>query len=185
MLTPNKRIRFIILTILLMASIDTYGQFYSVQTNALNLATGTFNVEGSAALGRRWTLHLPVQYNPWTFPDNRKIKNFSTFPGIRYWLTESYGRCWFMGIHGIVSRYNIGLWGANYRYDGMAYGMGLSGGYSRPLGIRWNIEFELGAGAVWTTYDKYPCMRCGRKLETGSAIRFVPDRLAVSLVYLF
>lgn len=185
MIIKKRKINFWIVVLLLMISGKSYGQFYSIKTDILGLVTGTFNVEGSVVVNKRWSLHLPMQYNPWTFSNNRKFKNLTVLPGARYWFTESYGRSYFMGVNGIISRYNINLWGSDNRYDGMAYGLGLSGGYTLPIGVRWNIEFELGAGAAWTRYDKYPCTRCGRKLETKNSIRFVPDKVAVSLVYLF
>lgn len=72
-------------TILLLSTINkANAQFYSVKTDILGLATTTLNVEGSAVVSNQWTLHIHVQYNPWTFPDNKKMKNLTFLPGARY-----------------------------------------------------------------------------------------------------
>lgn len=161
-------------------------QFYSAKVDVLGLATGTLNVEGSMAISARWSLHLPVQYNPWTLWDNKKLKNLTVLPGIRYWQRETYQGGFFFGANTIISRYNIGgLFGSPYRYEGMGYGMGFSAGYSIPVKRQWNIEFELGAGALWSKRDKYSCIRCGEKIGKESGLWMVPDKAAVSIVYLF
>ena len=95
---------------LLCFSLSASAQFYSAKTNVLGLATGNLNLELSAAVSRKVTLHLPVNYNPFTYnflAENCKMQNLTFQPGARYWLTESYMR-WFVGVHGIYSRYQIG-----------------------------------------------------------------------------
>lgn len=32
----------------------------------------------------------------------------SASPGVRYWIRESYGRSYFLGIHGVSTMYNVG-----------------------------------------------------------------------------
>ena len=189
----NKRsnnawsIRILLFALLLTAACNkAYGQFYSAKVDILGLATGTFNIEGSMLIDRHWSAHLPVLYNPWTFPDNKKMKNITVLPGVRYWMRETYSGGCFFGANAIITRYNFGgLLGSNYRYDGMGYGLGLSAGYAIPFKKRWNIEFELGAGVIWSEWDKYSCRRCGEKIEEESGFRLIPDKIAVCIVYLF
>ncbi len=165
----------------------TYAQFYSVSVDGVALATTTFNVEGSMALHNKWSLHLPVQYNPWTFSGNKKIKQIAIQPGIRYWFGDSYSPGWFIGLNAVVDRYNRGgFLGSRHRRDGWGYGPGISGGYVIPLHRRWNIEFEAGVSAIWSRYDKYRCETCGEKLEDGATGWFIqPGKAAVKLVFLF
>ncbi|EGJ99314.1 DUF3575 domain-containing protein [Dysgonomonas gadei] len=174
-------------TILLLGTINkASAQFYSVKTDMLGLATTTLNVEGSAVVSNQWTLHLHVQYNPWTFPDNKKMKNLTFLPGARYWFNETYSYSYFIGFNAIISRYNVGgLFGSDYRYDGMGYGGGVSFGFSKPIRRQWNLEFELGIGGVYSNYDKYPCIKCGEKIDEGSGLFLSPNKAAISLVYLF
>lgn len=161
-------------------------QFYGVGANLAELSTGTFNAEVSVATGSKWSLHLPVRYNPWTLGGNRKLKQLTVQPGARYWFDQSYGYGWFVGMNALVSRFNAGgLFGHAYRYDGMAYGAALSGGFSLPLSRFWNVEFELGGGGVYSNHAKYECERCGEKIKDEKGVYFVPTKVSVSLVYLF
>lgn len=184
---PSMGIKILLLLmILLTAGQKALAQFYSAKVDALELSIGTFNAEGSMAINERWSLHLPVYYNPWTFSDNKKIKHLTVLPGARYWVRETYGGGFFFGGNAIISRYNFsGVLGCDYRYDGMGYGLGISAGYSIPLKKQWNIEFELGGGAIYGSRDKYPCIRCGKKIEKQTGVWMVPDKVAVAIVYLF
>ena len=49
---------------------------------------------------------------------------------------------------------------------------------------RWNLEFNLGAGYVYLTYDKYPCVKCGTKIGSGTNNYFGVTKAAISLIYL-
>jgi hypothetical protein len=84
------RKKFFFLGILLGVCLASPAQFYSARTNLIGLATGNINLEGSMTLNRRWSLHLPVQYNPFVFKDNRQFRNLTVMPGVRYWFVESY-----------------------------------------------------------------------------------------------
>lgn len=161
-------------------------QFYSVRTNLVGLGTGNLNVEGSMAFSTHWSAHLPVQYNPFRLWDDGKLKNFTVQPGVRYWMRETYGRGCFIGLHGVFSIYNAGgLFGHRYRYEGTAFGGGLSAGLVRPLSRRWNLEFELGLGVVWADWERYRCVNCGKRTGKGSGVYVTPTRTAVNQVYLF
>ena len=72
-----------------------------------------------------------------------------------------------------------------YRYEGTAFGGGLSAGLVRPLSRRWNLEFELGLGVVWADWERYRCVNCGKRTGKGSGVYVTPTRTAVNLVYLF
>ncbi|MDU1891391.1 MAG: DUF3575 domain-containing protein [Dysgonomonas sp.] len=183
----TRTLKIVLLGILLLgAANQANAQFYSVKADMLGLATTTFNFEASAAVDFQWSLHLHAQYNPWTFPGNKKFKNLTFMPSARRWFTETYSYGYFMGVNVVVSRYNIGgMFGDKYRRDGMAYGAGFSGGFVMPVKRRWNLEFELGINFGWTNYDKYPCAKCGEKISEESGMFVAPGRTAISLVYLF
>ena len=86
----------------------------------------------------------------------------------------------------VCSPYNAGgLFGHRYRYEGTAFGGGLSAGLVRPLSRRWNLEFELGLGVVWADWERYRCVNCGKRTGKGSGVYVTPTRTAVNLVYLF
>lgn len=170
---------------LLAFTLGVSAQSYSLRTNVLGLATTNLNLEASMTLGRKWSLHLPVQYNPFRFSRNRQFRNLYVAPGVRYWLLESYMGP-FIGMHGTAGTYSVGnLFGSRYRYEGEGYGVGVSIGKAYQLSTRWNFEWEIGAGAVWLGYDKYLCKRCGDLVSKNYGWHFLPTRAAVNLVYLF
>mgnify|MGYP000199465204 CR=1 FL=1 len=85
------RKKFFFLGILLGVCLASPAQFYSARTNLSRAGErATSNLEGSMTLNRRWSLHLPVQYNPFVFKDNRQFRNLTVMPGVRYWFVESY-----------------------------------------------------------------------------------------------
>ena len=183
-----KKFKFLLVAAFLMLGLSANAQFYSVKTNVLGLATGNLNLELSATASRKVSIHLPVNYNPFTYnfiADNCKMKNLTVQPGVRYWFTESYMR-WFMGFHAIYSRYHVG-WKelSDYRYDGWGVGGGYSVGYSKMLSKRWNFEAELGGSLMWHDFDKYLCKECGSLPDPGHKINFVPTKLSLAFVYLF
>ena len=62
-------------------------QRFGVKTNALHWATaGTLNAGLEAGLGKRTSLELTGDYNPWTLDrdENRKLKFWSVMPEFRY-----------------------------------------------------------------------------------------------------
>ncbi len=182
---PLKSKQAYIIALLLFFSFFTVNeakaQFYSVQTNAVEWGTGTFNLEASMLLNKSWTLNAGLAFNPWTLKNNKKIKHWLFESGARYWTWQTYvGR--FIGMYAIGTRYNIGV--SKYRYDGYGIGLGASYGYSWLLGKRWNIEVEGGLGAMWAKHSKYKCERCGDYVSKGSYLLPVP-KLSVNFVYLF
>ena len=182
-------IRYCLLSffLLLAGSLTTHlrAQFYSVQTNALKLATTTtFNAEGSMLLNTHWTLNLGFSYNPWNFSDTRKIKHFLLEPGARYWFWQTYAGS-FISMYAMGARYNVAWEGmSKYRYQGWGYGAGMTYGRSWLLGKRWNMGVEAGLGLLVTPYTKYRCEHCGDKVKSGTYNVPAP-KVASNLVYLF
>ena len=158
-----------LLVLFVACGVAVSAQSYSLRTNILGLATANLNLEASMTLDRKWSLHLPLQYNPFKFSKNRQFRNFYASPGVRYWLLESY-MGGFIGMHGTAGTYSVGnLFGSKYRYEGEGYGVGISIGRAYQLGRRWNLEWEIGAGAVWLAFSSYP-----RRTEHGLPFLIFP-----------
>lgn len=164
-------------------SLCASAQFYSARTNAIGLATGNFNIEGSMTLNRKLSLHLPIQYNPFTF-GKKEFRNLYFSPGIRHWWRESYTGS-FIGAHAILAAYSTAGYIDEYRYIGSAYGLGVSIGKAYPVSKKWNIEWEVGIAGIYTTYNKRINERCGRKLAHEQKFLFLPSKVCVNFVYLF
>lgn len=181
----NKRI--ILLLMICSFSYQLRAQFYSAKTNLLGLTTTNINAEFSMTLNRRWSLHFPINYNPFVFGNNetnRQLRNLTFTPGVRYWSIQSYMGL-FVGVNGFASRYHIGNLFDKYRYDGSAFGAGLSIGKAWVINRHWNFELEGGLGLVWADYNKYKCKKCGLKIDEYSTWKIIPMKFAANIVYLF
>lgn len=164
----------------------------TVKSNLLYDATTTINIGAEFGLGKKTTLELPFNLNPWTFSDNKKFKHWMLQPELRFWNCEVFNG-FFWGIHAHGGQFNVGgiklPLGVfhtleDHRYEGYFYGAGLGVGYQWVLGNRWNLELGIGAGYTRFEYDKYKCKHCGEKLKEGGRNYIGPDRVALSLIYI-
>ena len=169
-----------------------------VKTNLLYGAgafTPNFGIE--IGLGKRTTLDITGGYNWFNMSgsseNNKKLVHWIVQPEFRYFLCEKFNGHFF-GVHALYSQYNIGqhelpmLFGKgskNYRFEGNAFGAGISYGYQLMLGKHWNLEFNLGVGYMRMKFDKYNCPKCGDKIETGKTKNyFGPTKAGISLIYI-
>jgi hypothetical protein len=179
----------------LLFSATVFGQKVAVKTNLLYGATTTPNLAVEIPLRPRATLDVAIGYNPWSFGADQKIKHWLIEPEYRYWLCENFNGSFF-GLHGLYTHYNVGGIGLTlpeftgaqldkaYRYQGTAFGGGLSYGYHWMLNARWGLEFEIGLGVALSKYDKYECQECGNKLGSGDRLYTGVTKAGISVVYL-
>lgn len=171
---------------LLGYSPNVFAQHVAVKTNLLYDATASMNLGLEVALNKRWTLDFSGNYNPWQYSDNKKMKHWLVQPELRYWTCEKfYGHFW--GVHAHVAGFNMGgikLIGLEkYRYQGMAYGGGISYGYHWIVNRRFSIEASIGAGYAFLDYGKYGCEKCAEKIKDSNRHYIGPTKIAVSLIY--
>ena len=128
-----------------------------------------------------------INYNPWTFSKNKKLKHILFQPELRYWINKPYNKH-FVGGHILYSHYNVGNlpFGSlnNYRYQGDGYGLGISYGYQCPLFPGWNLEATIGVGYIYFDYARYDCETCGQELGNGHKNYFGPTKIGLSLIYI-
>ena len=134
----------IFLTCLLPAS-SLYGQKIAVKSNLLYALTTTFNIGGEIRCDDTHTLNLSVNYNPWNFGGNKKMKHFMLQPEYRKWFDRVFMGS-YIGFQLHYALFNFGgmlPWGfgngkmlgienrqiANNRYQGNLAGFGISYGY--------------------------------------------------------
>lgn len=158
---------------------------FAVKTNLLYDLTSTINLGLEFRVGSRYTLDISGNYNPWTFRDHKKIKHFLVQPEFRVWTCEPFARHFF-GLHGIYGQYNIGriLNMGDKRYQGDAYGVGISYGYQWYLAPRWNLEATIGVGYVYLDYKTYECGQCGQAIAHDTKHYFGPTKVGISLLYI-
>lgn len=191
-----KRISILLSLCLVVAC--TYAQgVVGIKTNLLYGATTfTPNLGAEVGLGRRITLELSGGYNPWnlngTPDDNKKLVHWVGQAEFRYFLCERFNGHFF-GVHGLYSMFNIGghelplLLGKgskDYRYEGDAYGAGITYGYQFMLGRNWNLELSVGVGYMQLSYDQYDCPHCGDVKGRFTKSYVGPTKAAVSLIYI-
>jgi outer membrane protein OmpA-like peptidoglycan-associated protein len=158
----------------------------SLKSNLLYDATTTLNFGVEAIVGNRWSVELPLNYNPWTFSGGRKIKHWLLQPALRYWTNQAFkGSFW--GLHGHGAQYNIARIGGENRYQGWLVGGGLSYGYRWNWTNHWGIEAEIGVGYARLNYSEYEtsgrCANCGSLVGQDTKNYFGVTKAAVSLVY--
>lgn len=161
---------------------------FAVKSNLLYDATTTFNLGLEIKTGRKFTLDIPVNYNLWTFHENRKWKHLLVQPELRYWICEPF-HGHHLGIHAHYGLYNVGNlpFGGrmkDHRYEGWLVGAGVSYGYQWMLSNRWSLEAGIGVGYAYLDYDKYPCSKCGDLISKDKKHYVGVTKAAISLIYI-
>jgi hypothetical protein len=187
MRTLDRRLYILPLTLAFAALPCTFAQKIGVKSNILYDVTTTLNIGMEVSMGHRWTIDLPVSYNPWSFGDNKKLKHWLIQPEARYWFCEKFTGH-FIGLHAHMGEYNIGgiqnLGLKDFRYQGNIYGAGFSYGYQWILNPRWSIEATIGLGYAYLSYAQYPCEKCATKITDGTRNYIGPTKAGVSLIYI-
>lgn len=174
-------------------------QRVAVKSNLLYDATSTVNIGVEIALSRKVTIDIPLNYNPWGFSDNKKMKHFMIQPEIRLWSCEKFnGNFW--GIHTHYGYYNMGgmlpfgfkdgkFFGIEnrtikkYRFQGYLLGAGISFGHQWMITNKWSAEFEVGVGYTYLNYKKYFSQKCGDMISNESKNYLGPTKVALSIIY--
>ena len=191
-----KRI-FCLLVLALATTLAAQAQKVALKTNLLDDAVLDANLGIEFGLAPSWTLDITGSYNGWTL-NGHKWKHLAIQPEARYWFCDRFAGH-FLGIHALGGKYNFGnikskvkFLGSDFsglaqnRYQGWGIGAGIAYGYAWMLGRHWNLELEIGAGYIYTRYDKFECKECGERLETDTPHHYVgPTKAALNLVYVF
>lgn len=189
---------FAFLTLIFMGGGKLKAQDFAIKTNILYDATTTLNLGIEFGLAPKWTMDISGNYNPWDLPSGKLVKHAMVQPEFRYWFCDRFSRH-FLGFHAIGGIYNVGNIPnnikigsldlsplSNYRLEGWGIGAGIAYGYAFILGEHWNLEFEIGAGYIYTENDKFQCVECGKRLADNIPYHyFGPTKANIGLVYVF
>lgn len=164
-------------------------QQWGISTNGLYWATTTPNIGVEYSFNKNMSASLNLNYNPFTFANNRKLKHLLVQPEYRYWLSEAF-KGHYVGAHLMWGQFNFSglpLSDAmrDYRYEGDFYGGGLTYGYQWLIGNRLNLGAEIGFGYLSFAYDKFYCQTCGERIDHYKSNYFGPTKIGVNLIYLF
>lgn len=184
--------RILIAAIVCLIGLPVCAQHIAIKNNLVFDATLTPNLGLEFALGKKITLDISGNYNPFTFSDNKKFQHWLAQPELRFWTCEKFAGTYF-GIHALAGEYdvaNIDLpsdWIrnlANNRFEGYFYGGGVSVGHQWVLGKRWNLEASIGAGYARVEYDKYGPLKSDPKKDSGTYNYFGVTKASLSLIYI-
>ena len=171
----------------------------AIKTNLLYGAVAAApNIAAEVALNSKTTIDVRFGINSWglngTEVNNKKLAHWAVQGEYRYYLKSSF-KGHFFGANLFGGLYNIGgynipnlflggnLFEERYRYKGWMTGVGINYGYQLHFARSWGVEFSAGIGVAHFNYDKYDCVRCGKKLSTENKTYFGPTRAAISLIY--
>ncbi len=171
-------------------------QHVGVKTNLPYLFTATPNAGVEFTIGSRSTLSISGSYNPFRLPMQKTTEGKTFRPGIRHWTVTPEYKYWFcrsfergyLGIHALYTEFNAGGISLirplrEYRYEGRAYGAGISYGYQWAIGRRWGLEASIGAGYLRMDYSSYECPDCGKFTGRYTRDYFGPTKATLSLIY--
>ena len=152
-------------------------------------ATLTPNIGAEWGFSHRSTVEFTWGWNQWNHEGTKKLNHGLARIEYRRWFCERYNGH-FVGVNVFGSKYNVGgydiplLFEREYRYEGWAYGAGLTYGYHLALARRWGLEFQVGLGVARYDHTRFECVRCGTMADRPSGVWFGPTRAGVDLVFL-
>lgn len=168
---------------------------FAIKTNILyGFAALTPNLAIEFGAGLKGTVELSGSYS-WRGREKKDLDDtkqsvHSIFRAeYRWWLCERFNGHYF-GAHALAGIYNVSgykvplLFDKEYRYDGTAFGAGVTYGYNLPLAKRWSLDFNIGVGFAYMKYDKFSCAVCDRDPVKDSKFYFGPTRAGINLVFL-
>lgn len=169
-----------------------------LKTNVLYDATATLNLGLEAGLSQKLSLDISGSYNAWNPVEGSRWKHWLIQPELRFWTCDRFAGH-FIAAHVIGGQYNFGgitnnitIGNADFsqltdnRFQGWAGGAGIAYGYAWVLSRHLNLEAEIGAGYIYTQYDKFNCVGCGKRTMTAVPFHyFGPTKAAINLVYIF
>lgn len=188
----------VVFVIFQLSAMIADAQKLGIKTNLLYDLTATVNLGVEYRLADRWTVDVSGNYNAWSIREGAKWKHWMVQPELRFWNCDAFSGH-FLATHAIGGQYNFGgienslkLFGSDlsqlsdHRFQGFAFGGGVAYGYAWILGRHLNLEAEIGVGYIYTSYDKFNCVGCGKKVLAGQpAHYFGPTKAAISFVYIF
>ena len=193
-----RRTILVSFVVMLFSAASAAAQNYGIKTNIAYDLTATLNLGVECRLADRWTFDASGNYNAWTLNEGTKWKHWMLQPEFRFWTCDAFSGH-FVAVHALGGQYNFGglknnlkFFGndfsqlSDHRFQGFFMGGGIAYGHAWILSRHLNLEAELGVGYIYTIYDKFNCVGCGKRILTGQPAHFVgPTKVAVNLVYIF
>ena len=164
--------------------------YMSVQTNMLYLLAAVPNIGIEFYLGKNWSIDTNWHYSWWkSDPKSWYWRTYGGDIAVRKWFGKSAKEKpltgHHAGIYGQMLTYDVEFGGKGYLADRWNWAAGVEYGYSLPIAKRLNIDFTLGVGYHWGTYDKYLPIDGHYVWQSTNKRRYIgPTKVEVSLVWL-
>ena len=174
----------LLLFLLVGSFVQMQAQTFAVNSNLLLLSTQTYNLGAEITVGDHTTLGLSVFGNnkPYFHKDMRTI---GVQPEFKYYFGGRPMYHHYVGIGLLAADYSI-KWG-NRKYDGTAWGGGMTFGYVVSLSKRWNLDFHGGVGAIFSHHREFMANGDDLLLDDNSQAkdgfweyRIVPTKIGIT-----
>ncbi len=159
-------------------------QQVALRSNALRTALLTPDLGTELITGEHSSVAVSV-FGNWK-PYGIDSKLIAVQPQFRWWFGGRPLVREYVGVSGLFTTYDISL--KERTYNGLAGGLGLTGGYVLPMGKRWGVEFSGGLGLVWFTqhrgsrYDSFTDIDGDAFNSRG--YKLLPMNIGVSFIYI-
>ncbi len=156
---------------------------WSVKTNIPAWALVVPNLAAEYRFADHWSVDVPLYYSCWTTARTYRFRTLAVQPSVRYWLKPEW-KGHFFGVHLTAGQFNISV-DKNTRYqdvNGM-YGVGIDYGYALKFTEHWGMEFNIGAGYIYTKYNSYYNIKNGACFDTSVKNYWGVTRCGISLIY--
>lgn len=164
--------------------------YMSIQTNMLYLLAAVPNIGIEFYLGKNWSIDTNWHYSWWkSDPKSWYWRTYGGDIAVRKWFGKSANEKpltgHHAGIYGQMLTYDVEIGGKGYLADRWSWAAGVEYGYSLPIAKRLNINFTLGVGYHWGTYDEYLPIDGHYVWQSTNKRHYIgPTKVEVSLVWL-
>ena len=175
--TTSTRHKLVVLFVFALCILpaNLCGQSLAIKSNLLYDLTTSLNLGGEIRCDDTHTFSLSVNYNPWNFSGNKKMKHFLVQPEYRKWLNEAFTG----GFIGLQVHYAL------YNFGGMLpWGFG----NGKMLGIwmispQWNMEAGISLGYAHLNYKRYGQPAGAPLIEKSNCNYWGLTQIGISVVY--
>ena len=160
---------------------DVSAQQVAVKTNALMWTMMTPNLGCEVVVGEHSSLDLSAFGHSKPYGLDSKVLAFQ--PEYRYWFNGRPMIREYVGVSAMVATYDMMM--NRYVYDGNAFSIGLTGGYSFLLGTNWRFELCGGFSLLFFKQNQYFATdEFSVDRANSSGYKLFPAKLGVSFTYI-
>jgi hypothetical protein len=183
-----QQIRILLSVAMLSTPLLCHAQSLSLKNNAIYDVLLIPNLGMEAKIGARTTIEAEGTYDPISFPNKRKWKNWSLNTDIRHWGCKTFSG-FFVGVNAIAGGFNVSripIFNLDEKRAQchLFYGGGLTLGNHFVISPHWGLETKIDLDFVHLEYSRYRCGTCGYKEEDIVTNYAGPTSLALSLIYI-